>query len=67
MSKYFKYSKQYAVYMNIKKNYIYIKKHDDKNNYKFRHHSHYTGKCRSAAHGICSLSYIIPKENPKIL
>ena len=43
------------------------KKNDDKNNYKFRHHSHYTGKCRSAAHGICSLNYIIPKESPKIL
>ena len=30
----------------------------DKNYYKIRDHCHYTGKCRSAEHGICNLRCI---------
>ena len=38
----------------------------DKKNYKVRDHSHYTGKCRGAAHNICNLRYKIPKEIPVV-
>ena len=49
-----------------KKRYIYKKEFDtnDKKNYKVRHHCHYTGKYRGAAHNICNLRYKIPKEIP---
>ena len=48
-----------------KQNICYIcKKEFDKKNYKVRHHCHYTGKYRSAAHIICNLRYEIPKEIP---
>ena len=40
------------------------KKEFDKKNYKIRDHCHYTGKYRGAAHNICNLRYIIPKEIP---
>ena len=36
------------------------KKEFDKKNYKVRHHCHYTGKYRGAAHNICNLRYKIP-------
>ena len=32
-----------------------------------RHHCHYTGKYRGAAHNICNLRYKIPKEIPLVL
>ena len=35
-----------------------------KKNYKVRHHCHYTGKYRGAAHNICNLRYKVPKEIP---
>ena len=45
----------------------------DKNNdgefksyHKVRDHSHYSGKCRRAAHNICNLIYKTPKEIPKV-
>ena len=37
---------------------------DDKKHYKVKDHCHYTGKYRGAAHNICNLRYIIPKEIP---
>ena len=37
---------------------------NDKKNYKVRHHCHYTGKYRGAAHNICNLRYKVPKEIP---
>ena len=37
---------------------------DDKNKKKVRHHCHYTGKFRGAAHGGRNLRYKIPKEIP---
>ena len=37
-----------------------------KNYDKIRHHCHYTGKYRGAAHDICNLRYKIPKENPVV-
>ena len=37
---------------------------NDKKNDKVRDHCHYTGKYRSAAHNMCNLRYIIPKEIP---
>ena len=36
----------------------------DKKHYKVKDHCHYTGKYRGAAHNICNLRYIIPKEIP---
>ena len=33
----------------------------DKKCYKVRDHSHYSGKCRSAAHNVCNLRYKTPK------
>ena len=33
----------------------------DKKNYKVRDHCHYTGKCKGAAHNICTLRYKVPK------
>ena len=38
----------------------------DKKNYKVRDHCHYTGQYRSAAHNICNLRYIVPKEIPVV-
>ena len=38
----------------------------DKKHHKVRHHCHYTGKYRGAAHNICNLRYKIPKEIPII-
>ena len=38
-----------------------IKKH-----HKVRHHCHYTGKHRGAAHNICNLRYKVPKEIPVV-
>ena len=38
-----------------------IKKH-----HKVRHHCHYTGKNRGAAHNICNLRYKVPKEIPVV-
>ena len=35
----------------------------DKKHHKVRHHCHYTGKYRGAAHNICNLRYKIPKRN----
>ena len=37
---------------------------DNKAYHKVRDHCHYTGNYRGAAHGICSLRYKTPKENP---
>ena len=41
---------------------------DDNNKkyHKVRHHCHYTGKYRGAAHDICKLRYKIPKEIPVV-
>ena len=38
----------------------------DKKNYEVRHHCHYTGKYRGAAHNICNLRYKILKEVPVV-
>ena len=38
----------------------------DKKHHKVRHHCHYTGKYRGAAHNICSLRYKVPKEIPVV-
>ena len=43
----------------VKKNLIRMIK-----NYKVRDHCHYTGKYRGAAHNMCNLRYIVPKEIP---
>ena len=53
-------------YNNQKVCYICKKEFDksDKKHHKVRDHCHYTGKCRGAAHNICSLRYEIPKEIP---
>ena len=37
---------------------------NDKKHCKVKHHCHYTGKYRGAAHNICNLRYKIPKEIP---
>ena len=37
---------------------------NDKKYHKVRHHCHYTGKFRGAAHIICNLRYKTPKETP---
>ena len=34
----------------------------DKKQSKVRDHCHYTGECRDAAHGICSLTYNVSEE-----
>ena len=39
---------------------------NDKKNYKVKHHCHYTGKYRGAAHNICNLRYKVPKEIPVV-
>ena len=46
--------------------YIFKKEFDnnDKKQQKVRHHCHYTGKYRGAAHNICNLRYKVPKEIP---
>ena len=36
----------------------------DKKHHKVKDHCHYAGKYRGAAHNICNLRYIIPKEIP---
>ena len=42
---------------------IFIKKFaNDKNYRKVRDHSHYTRKCRGAAHSICNLKFNMPNE-----
>ena len=38
----------------------------DKKNYEVRHHCHYTGKYRGAAHNICNLRYKILQEVPVV-
>ena len=38
----------------------------DKKHHKVRDHRHYTGKYRGAAHNICNLRYIVPKEIPVV-
>ena len=35
--------------------------------HKVRHHCHYTGKFRGAAHNICNLRYKVPKEIPVVI
>ena len=52
-------------------NICYICKGKFENNYvkdkkyrKARDHCHYTGEYKSAAHGICNLKYILPKDIP---
>ena len=37
-----------------------------KNHCKVTEHYHYTGKYRGAAHSMCNLKYIVPKEIPAI-
>ena len=48
--------------------YIYKKEFNtddsDKKHHKVKDHCHYAGKYRGAAHNICNLRYIIPKEIP---
>ena len=39
---------------------------NDKNYRKFTHHRYYTSKFRGAAHSICNLKFIRPKEIPVI-
>ena len=51
-----KYNKQKICYI--------FKKEFDKKNYKVRHHCHYTGKYRGAAHNIYNLRHKMPKEIP---
>ena len=38
----------------------------DKKHHKVRHHCHYTGKYRGAAHNICNLRYKVPEEIPVV-
>ena len=49
-----------------KKEFCYDK--NEKNKFKLyekvRDHCHYTGKCRGAAHSICTLRYKVPQEIP---
>ena len=46
----------------------FVKKHSNHNDYdKLRDHSHYAAKYRNAAHSICYLKYIIPKEISLVL
>ena len=48
--------------------YIYKKEFNtddsDKKHHKVKHHCHYTGQYRRAAHNICNLRYRIPQEIP---
>ena len=37
-----------------------------KSKHKVKHHCHYTGKYRGAAHSICNLKYKTPKEIPVV-
>ena len=39
---------------------------NDKKYHKVKHHCHYTGKYRAAAHDICNLRYKISKEIPAV-
>ena len=39
---------------------------DNRKYYKVRHHCHYTGRYRGAAHNICNLRYKTPKEIPLV-
>ena len=38
----------------------------NKNYRKVRHHCHYTGKYRGAAHSICNLKFNVPNEIPAL-
>ena len=61
------YQKQKVYYISKKE---FITDENDKNAFelyqKVRDHSHYTGKFRGAAHGICHLRYKTPNEIPVV-
>ena len=54
--------------MKMQKSVIFVKKNlkkkymKDKKYRKYRDHCHYAVECRSAAHSICNLKYVIPKK-----
>ena len=45
---------------------VFSTDYNNKKYHKEKSHCHYTGKCRGAAHDICSLRYKIPKEMPVV-
>ena len=45
---------------------IFSTNYNTKKYHKVKDHSHYTGKYRGAAHGICNLRHKIPKEIPVV-
>ena len=53
------YVKKYLVLIKTMKNVF-------KRYHKVRHHCHYTGEFREAAHSICNLRYKAPKKIPLV-